>query len=131
VSTHLGDVSDNARQQHFVGRCREVVAFRRRRSVQRVLFVHGQGGIGKTTLLLEYRARARAAGRSVVQIDGRDIDPSPEGLETAVQLALDHHDDRQPITQLLAGAVLLIDSYEQLTPIDGWLRDEPARPSSQ
>ena len=43
----------------------------------------------------------------------------PSGSPSATQ-----PDDRQPIARLLAGAVLLIDGYEQLTPIDGWLRDE-------
>jgi len=35
-----------------------------------VLFVHGPGGIGQTTLLLEMRARATAAGRTTVLLDG-------------------------------------------------------------
>ena len=83
MSTHLGDLLDTARRQRFVGRHRELASFDDAlagRSPRRVLFVHGQGGIGKTTLLQEFRARARAAGRSVVQVDGRDVDPSPEGL---------------------------------------------------
>ena len=125
--THLADVLDTARRQRFVGRERELASFDDAlagRSAQRVLFVHGEGGIGKTTLLLEFRARARVAGRSVVQVDGREIDPSPQGLRTAVQLTLDHHDDREPITRLLAGAVLFVDGYEQLAVIDGWLREE-------
>jgi hypothetical protein len=127
MSTHLGDLLDTARRQRFVGRRRELASFDDALagcSPRRVLFVHGQGGIGKTTLLQEFRARALEAGRSVVQVDGRDVDPSPEGLETAVRLALDRHDDRQSTVGLLAGAVLLIDGYEQLAPIDGWLRGE-------
>ncbi|GFJ87698.1 ATP-binding protein [Phytohabitans rumicis] len=127
LATHLGDLLDTARRQRFVGRHHELASFDDAldgRSARRVLCVHGQGGIGKTTLLLEFRARAQAAGRSVTQIDGRDVDPSPEGLETAVRLALDHQDDRRPTVGLLAGAVLLVDGYEQLAPIDGWLRDE-------
>jgi hypothetical protein len=127
MSTHLGDLLDTARRHHFVGRHRELTSFDDAlagRSPRRVLFVHGQGGIGKTTLLQEFEARAQAAGRSVVQIDGRDVDPSPDGLETAARLALDRHDDRQPTVGPLAGAVLLIDGYEQLAPIDGWLRGE-------
>ena len=127
MSTHLGDLVDSARRQCFVGRRSELAGFDDAldgRSPRRVLFVHGQGGIGKTTLLLEFRARARAAGRTVVQVDGRDVDPSPAGLRKAVRLALDCPDDRRPIAQLLASAVLLADGYEQLAPIDDWLRDE-------
>ncbi|GAA3610790.1 ATP-binding protein [Nonomuraea rosea] len=93
-----------------------------------MLFVHGQGGIGKSTLLLEFRARARAAGRRVVLLDGRDVDPSPEGAQRAVRHALNHQPSREPdgrpIAELLAGAVLLVDGYEELAPIDAWLRDE-------
>ncbi|GIJ70973.1 hypothetical protein Voc01_058900 [Virgisporangium ochraceum] len=124
VTTHLGDLLDTARRQRLVGRRRELASFDDAvagRSSRRVLFVHGQGGIGKTTLLQEFRARARAAGRRVVQIDGRDVDPSPRGLEAAVRQALDGGDE--PVERLLAGAVLLVDGYEQLAAIDGWVRD--------
>jgi hypothetical protein len=84
-----------------------------------VLLGHGPGGIGKTTLLLEFRRRAREAGRAVQLLDGREIDPSPEGFGNAVRGALP------------TGAVLLVDGYEQLGPIDGWLRQEylPALPA--
>jgi hypothetical protein len=118
VATHLGDLLDTARRQRFVGRHRELANFDdvvAGRSPRRVLFVHGQGGIGKTTLLQEFRVRSLAAGRRVVQIDGRDVDPSPEGFDTAIRLAVDH-DDRQPAVRLLAGAVLLVDGYELLAP---------------
>ncbi len=84
---HLGDLLDEARHQGFVGRRRELASFDdavSERSPQRILFVHGQGGIGKSTLLLEFRARARAAGRTVLLIDGREVDPSPEGMHAAV-----------------------------------------------
>jgi hypothetical protein len=101
------------------------------RSHRRVLFVHGPGGIGKTTLLLEFRIRARAAGRTVVLLDGREIDPSPEGFEHAVLVALGETGDSGLLAELLAGAVLLDDGYEQLGPIDRWLRQAflPALPA--
>jgi hypothetical protein len=126
VSTLLGDVLDTARRQRFVGRRFELASFDAAvggRTPRRVLFVHGQGGIGKTTLLAELAARARAAGRSVVQVDGREVDPSPDGLQTAVAVTVGRQPDAGPVGPLLAAAVLLIDGYEQLTPIDGWLRD--------
>jgi hypothetical protein len=130
---HLGDVLDAARRRSFVGRGPELAGFDdalEGRSTSRVLFVHGQGGIGKTTLLLEFRARARAAGRTVVQLDGREVDPSPEGLWAAVQGARGEPEHGQPIPQpladdvLLAGDILLVDDYDQLAPIDGWLRND-------
>jgi hypothetical protein len=121
VSAHLGDLLDEERRHSFVGRRRELTSFDDAlagRSSRRVLFLHGQGGIGKSTLLLECHARTREAGRVGVLIDGRDVDPSPDGLVTAVQLALDQH----TTTPLPAGAVLFVDGYEQLAPVDGWLR---------
>jgi hypothetical protein len=120
----LGDVIEQARRRNFVGRNDELRVFDDAlagRSPRRVLFVHGPGGIGKTTLLLEMFARARAAGRAPVQLDGREIDPSPEGFHQAIGQS---GDDR--------GTVLLVDSYEHLGAVDGWLRREliPALPAN-
>src|SRR5829696_8854594 len=92
VTTHLGDLLDDARRRTFVGRRRELASFDDAlggRSPRRVLLVHGPGGIGKTTLLLEFRGRARDAGRTAVLIDAREIDPTPEGFEQAVLAARD------------------------------------------
>ncbi len=128
MATRLGDLLDDARRRTFVGRRDELASFGDvllGRSRRRVLFVHGPGGIGKTTLLLEFRTRAREAGRAVLLLDGREVDPSPEGFGNAAG---------GPPPD---GAVLLVDGYEQLGPIDGWLRQEflpaaeralPARP---
>ena len=112
----LGDVVDDVRWQGFVGRAVELASFDDAlagRSARRVLFVHGPGGVGKTTLLLHLRSRARRAGRPAVYLDGRELDPSPEGFVHAVQTA-GARDGEAP--------VLLVDGYEQLAPIDGWLR---------
>ncbi len=94
--------------------------------------MHGPGGIGKTTLLLEFRTRARAAGRTVLLLDAREVDPSPEGFENAVTAALGQPPGTvQQLSVRLAGAVLLVDGYEQLGAIDGWLRQAflPALPT--
>jgi ATP/maltotriose-dependent transcriptional regulator MalT len=91
MATRLGDLLDDARRRTFVGRRRELASFDDvllGRSARRVLLVHGPGGIGKTTLLLEYRTRARAAGRTVLLLDAREVDPSPEGFEDAAAAAL-------------------------------------------
>jgi hypothetical protein len=114
VAQRLGEMLDSERHRAFVGRQPELTGFDEAmagRSPHRVLLVHGPGGIGKSTLLLEMRTRARTAGRAVVLLDGREVDASPEGFENAIG------------ADLPAGAVLLVDGYEQLAPIDFWLRD--------
>jgi hypothetical protein len=122
TGTSLGDVIDRARRRSFVGRRSELRAFDNAQaalSPRRVLFVHGPGGIGKTTLLLELRARARGAGRITVLLHGSEIDPSPDGFRQAVEAAGAAGGARAD-----GGFVLLVDGYEQLGALDGWLRQE-------
>ena len=88
----LGDVLDEARRRTFVGRDAELSRFDDAlggRSPRRVFLLHGVGGIGKSTLLGEFRERAMAAGRPTVLLDGREIDPSPDGLRAALARSLD------------------------------------------
>src|SRR3712207_9571440 len=62
----LGDLLDEARRRTFVGRDDELARFGDAlsgRSPRRVFLVHGVGGIGKSTLIGEFRASALAAGR--------------------------------------------------------------------
>src|SRR5690349_17198652 len=54
---------------------------------RRIVFVHGPGGIGKSTLLRELRRRAEAQGFDVVLADARDLDPVPGELEEAIEPA--------------------------------------------
>ena len=81
----LSGALDDARRLGFVGRATELAAFVAAldgSAPARVLFVHGPGGIGKSTLLDEMRRRAVARGRPVVSLDGRDVaglDPRGRG----------------------------------------------------
>jgi hypothetical protein len=85
-----------------------------------VLFVHGAGGLGKTALLHQFRILARTAGRAVASVDGEDVDGSPDGLHAAVRsarsVAMGDAGETRPW-------VLLVDGYERLTAVDGWVRD--------
>ena len=69
--------------------------------------VHGVAGSGKTSLLRAFRAEV--TGR-VVAIDGRGIEPTPQGFLAAIG---EHEFD-----------VLVIDTAERLRLLDGWLRLE-------
>jgi hypothetical protein len=120
----LGDVLEAAGSRTFVGRERELAAFDAAvggRSSRRVFLVHGVGGIGKSTLLKQFRAHALAAGRPAVLVDGREVDPSPDGVRAALDRALPGRSTR--FADLRAPA-LLVDHYEQLTATDAWMRRE-------
>jgi hypothetical protein len=116
VGETLSGALDDARRLGFVGRATELAAFGAALSGHapaRVLFVHGPGGIGKSTLLDEMRRRAATRGRPVVSLDGRDVAGSIPAVSAAVAAVA--HDP---------GPVLLVDSYELLTPLDRWFRNE-------
>ena len=113
-----------ARDDGFVGRGRELELLSDAltgTSDIRVMFVHGPGGIGKTTLLDAMARRTRTGGRQVTYLDGRDVECSPAAVLAAVRERT--VDD--------PSAVLLVDGYELLTPLDRWFRTEflPARPA--
>jgi hypothetical protein len=102
-----------ARHRAFVGRKAELAAFDDALCGDgRMLFVHGPGGAGKSALLGQFAQRATAAGRHVIMLDGRLLDPSPSAFLAATRPMLtDEH------------AVLLIDTVERSHGLDGWLRE--------
>jgi hypothetical protein len=77
-----------------------------------VAYLHGPGGIGKSSLMRYAARQAERAGRRVVHVDARFLDADPRRLEEAAAPAC-----AEP------GAVLLIDTFEQCQPLETWLRD--------
>jgi hypothetical protein len=73
-----------------------------------VAIVHGIAGSGKSALLRAFAADAADRGASVVTVDARAIEPTPQGFAAAAALA--------------GPGVLLIDSAERLRLLDDWLR---------
>jgi|DewCreStandDraft_4_1066084.scaffolds.fasta_scaffold02272_16 hypothetical protein len=88
-----------------------------------VLLVHGPGGVGKTTLLSRFGAIAKRHGAAVFGLDCRYLDTSPMGFELGLQTALG---TSEPVERLAASpkAVLILDTYEALAPLDGWVREQ-------
>ena len=79
-----------------------------------VAVVHGVAGSGKSALLRTFRGEAVDRGATVIAVDGRAIEPTPQGfLATGVDAAL--ADAGQTV-------VLFVDSAERLRLLDGWLR---------
>ncbi|MFI5845404.1 AAA family ATPase, partial [Catenuloplanes sp. NPDC051500] len=79
----LGERLRAARDRAFVGRDRELAAFRAVLRDGGVLHLHGPGGIGKSTLLRRLADEARDAGRTVVEVDGRAVGVPPAGFTPA------------------------------------------------
>jgi hypothetical protein len=79
------------------------------------VFVHGPGGVGKSTLLRELGQRAEARGLVVARIDGRD--------PTAAQRST-----REALVAALAAerALVVVDAYEHVAALGGLLRQRLA-----
>ncbi|WP_336208736.1 ATP-binding protein [Nonomuraea sp. LPB2021202275-12-8] len=77
-----------------------------------VLYVHGPGGIGKSALLRRFAYEAAVAGRPVSMVDGGMLEPSPAASEPEAELVLRDAD-----------AVLLVDNFERIQGLEGWLRE--------
>ncbi|WP_132299121.1 ATP-binding protein [Kribbella sp. VKM Ac-2568] len=125
----LGDVLTEHRRRRFVGRSAEIELFRAALDgaidpPYSLLHVHGPGGVGKTSLLEVLGAIAAGAGATVARIDGRDLDPSPVSVLEALEETLSIPAGDGPVGLPEGGGrlVLLVDAYEQLTPLDQWFR---------
>ncbi len=99
----------------FVGRDAERALFRSALQHDEpgfsVLYIHGPGGAGKTTLLRVLADDARAAGRSVVEVDFRVTGATSRAFEDECGCAL-----------TTDGVVLVIDTFEQSQALAAWLR---------
>lgn len=127
--SRLGDRLAAARRKGFVGRRVEIDTFRRVLTDPdlplAVLLLYGPGGIGKTTLLGEFAQIAAENNAHVVHLDGRNLEPSPPGFLLALGQELGSQDGTSSLEALnaLSQVVLIIDTFEVLNPIEGWLRD--------
>lgn len=94
-----------------------------------VFFVHGPGGIGKTSLLERVCAAAAAHGLDSLRLDARDIEPSPQGVLRALGAAWELPPGDVELRDVVARwshaprRVLLIDTFECLAHLEGWLRE--------
>lgn len=106
-----------ARRRCFVGRAAEralfAAAIEGNPHMFVALFLHGPGGVGKSTLLHRLADDAATAGRTVVRVDGRTVEDSVTSFEQAAAPALGD-----------ANAVLLIDTFERCAELETWLREE-------
>src|SRR4051794_5330830 len=90
------------------------------------VFVHGPGGIGKTTLVTGTLA---SLPLNFVSLDGRRMEPTVPGALAALGAAIGGPtpSSAAAAAEQIAAAgvdVLVIDSFERLNLLDGWIRNE-------
>lgn len=91
-----------------------------------VVFIHGIGGVGKTTLVTAFADEARSKGAVVLRLDCGAIEPTPRGFLAALA-AVTGGDLQRPedaavrLAGLGSRVVLALDGYEVLRPLDRWL----------
>lgn len=126
----LADRLNAARQRFFVGREAERSLFRDALVAPELPFnllhIYGPGGIGKTTLLGEFRRVCAQNQVPIIYLDGRNLEPSPEPFMQALQQTLQLEPTQSPIDYLNGQEqrrILMLDTYELLAPLDNWLRE--------
>lgn len=108
-----------ARHDWFVGRQGELELFDAMLdSKTRLLYVHGPGGIGKTSVLQKWVHRCDELGRACVQLDAEHMPARPAPFEDALAAALgiDPRSVRQPV-------VIFIDNFDFLATVARWFRE--------
>ena len=85
-----------------------------------------RAGLGKTSLLSQFARLAEQGQVSAYALDARNIEPTPEAFTAGLCLAMGIDPTSSPTDALAARPgrhVILVDTYELLAPLDGWLRD--------
>ncbi|TMV49652.1 LuxR family transcriptional regulator [Paenibacillus mesophilus] len=154
----LGDRIERLRVDEFVGRAFEQHFFeeyltRLPDRTERILNVHGTGGMGKTVLLGRFRAIAEEWGASFVYVDLRQVagrtehiaafvrdqtgraypqsmadaesGRSAHGIETSAAAFGSPDSCAEPLNRIAVSRriVLAFDHYEEIGSLDAWLRD--------
>jgi hypothetical protein len=120
----FGEHLARADADRFVGRAAEVATLEDLLSEEpqrRIVWLHGPGGIGKSTLLRELARRAAERQLEVVSLDARDMDPVPNELEEALEPAF-----------AATRPLVLLDTWERMAAAGTALRQRllPALPAS-
>lgn len=125
----LGDRLSQQAARNFVGRRQEIEHLLYLVSDAKipVVFVHGIGGIGKSSLLNIFATEAQARGAVVIRLDCRTIKPSPDGFVRELNNAIGGDSaDVEPVamrlSQLGERVILTLDTYEVFRMMDTWLR---------
>lgn len=91
----------------------------------RLFWVHGVGGVGKTTLLHRLEALALERDVPVLTVSCAHLRPSPEALMNAIAASCEAASAKEipSVLAALPTGLLVLDGYEAIRGIDDWLRE--------
>jgi energy-coupling factor transporter ATP-binding protein EcfA2 len=125
----LKDILQQQRKKNFVGRQKELDFFsdllKEHEPSIHLLYIHGPGGQGKTTLLKQFADLCKESSALFIQLDCRYIESHPDSFKQYFQSASSFANGKdviQIIEEHKRKVFLLIDTYEKLKPLDDWLR---------
>jgi hypothetical protein len=130
MSSRLADRLAAARRRRFIGRTAELTLLELALTAEElpffVLYVYGPGGLGKTSLLSQFARLAEQLQVPAYTLDARNVEPTPEAFAAGLCLVMGIDPTGSPADALAARPgrhVILVDTYELLSPLDGWMRD--------
>src|SRR5262245_36930603 len=126
----IRDRIEREQAARFFGRQRELAELESRLvddGGPAVMFVHGIGGIGKTSLLDALERRIKGAGVTLLRFDCGAIEPTPRGLLHALGERLSRElpsvDAAAKVLAERGGRIALaFDDYQSFRLLDAWLR---------
>jgi hypothetical protein len=130
MSFSLANRLSTERHRQFVGRKAQIDLFRSALNSSelsfQLLYLFGPGGIGKTSLLRELVQECDRFSVKSIYLDTRNLEPTPESLLNALSRNLNLRATESPL-EILAHqkerTVIFFDTYENLVPLDDWLRE--------
>jgi len=139
MGNRWGDYIRQMKQHSFVGRTEEIRLFKQFLSYglfEKILYLWGPGGIGKSTLLQEFSHCCKEEGIQFIQLDSRDFPHTPEGFCKRLLSVLQNnkeHEERS-LFEACIGAlhklgetekiVLAIDTFEEMKCLEEWFREQ-------
>ena len=130
MSPRLADRISAARRRRFIGRAAEQALFEAAISAAElpfyILHIYGPGGVGKTSLLRQFAQICQTHGVAAYTLDARNSEPSPDSFLAGLTLAMAADASESPadaLAQRASRQVILVDTFELLSPLEDWLRD--------
>lgn len=111
------------RRRALVGRDAElatVTAALARHDAPAMVYVHGPGGVGKSTLLAAIEDALVEREARFLKVDGQDVEASPESIVAALRAAAEAPEGG--VAELCPpGGAIIIDRFELLSAMESWL----------